>query len=83
MLVGQDFACAICRLEIWPETLHVDHDHKCCPGHPSEGEKACGRCVRGFLCRGCNVGLGSFSDDPARLVSAARYVQRSTALWRG
>jgi len=33
----------------------VDHDHACCPGAVS-----CGRCVRGFICAGCNQDAGSF-----------------------
>jgi Recombination endonuclease VII len=32
--------------------------------------------VRGFLCHGCNVGLGSFRDNPEALSKAAQYVQR-------
>jgi hypothetical protein len=45
--------------------LHVDHDHACCPG-----PKSCGKCVRFLLCDKCNVGLGSFSDDPLRMAKA-------------
>ncbi|HKV88602.1 MAG TPA: endonuclease domain-containing protein, partial [Candidatus Dormibacteraeota bacterium] len=38
-------------------SLRVDHDHRCCH------EVSCGRCIRGFLCNGCNVALGFVEDD--------------------
>lgn len=49
--------------------LFVDHDHACCPG-----ERPCGECIRGLLCHDCNVGLGSFKDDPALLTAAIEYL---------
>lgn len=58
--------CYICGSR---ENLHIDHDHSCCPT-----EKSCGECVRGVLCRGCNHGLGNFSDDPERLQRAIEYL---------
>lgn len=58
--------CQICRRRA---ELAIDHDHACCPGRAS-----CGKCVRGKLCRGCNQGLGSFGDDPARLLEAVAYL---------
>jgi len=58
--------CAICGSYEKPS---IDHDHSCCPG-----EKSCGKCVRGTLCGSCNLGLGAFKDDPARIVRAAEYL---------
>lgn len=47
MIRVQGGRCAICRRK--PKQFCVDHDHSCCPG-----EKSCGKCVRGLLCRPCN-----------------------------
>lgn len=46
---NQKGLCAIC--EVWEPTC-VDHDHACCPTW-----KSCGACVRGLLCKGCNIQL--------------------------
>ena len=43
--------------------LFVDHDHE-------TGE------VRGLLCHGCNVALGSMRDDPTLLRKAANYLEK-------
>jgi hypothetical protein len=77
MLAAQGGRCAICRR---PEKalnrngvvmqLHVDHDHRCCPGG-----RSCGKCVRGLLCHACNSGGGKFGDDPALLRAAADYFE--------
>lgn len=65
MLAAQFGVCAVCATDTpgrGHEHFSVDHDH-------STGE------VRGLLCFGCNVGLGHFGDDPARLRAAAAYLE--------
>lgn len=58
----QSGLCKICgNPERQKRDLSVDHDH-------STGE------VRGLLCMRCNVGLGSFSDDPIMLERAVAYL---------
>ena len=60
--------CAICGLpEIIRTRLACDHDHL-------NGQ------VRGLLCHQCNVGLGSFKDDPTRLNSAIDYLNRTPSV---
>jgi hypothetical protein len=68
MLAAQDGHCALCAAT--PEQqkhrykrLHVDHDH-------ITGD------VRALLCSGCNLAIGNFGDDPARLRAAADYIDR-------
>lgn len=41
--------CGICGAK----SEALDHDHKCC-------KDGCPNCVRGGLCRRCNIGLGYF-----------------------
>jgi transposase-like protein len=66
---AQGGVCAICRgAQVGrnstggPRELAVDHDHKT-------------GTVRGLLCDRCNVGLGTFGDDPSLLRHAAGYLQ--------
>lgn len=63
--------CAICHK---PETggmrLAVDHDHSCCDGNFS-----CGKCVRGLLCKRCNMAIGLLGDSPDVLVNALFYLR--------
>lgn len=68
ILALQRGACAICR--VTPEKWETDHDHSCCPAKT----KACGRCVRGLLCRVCNSLLGFAKDDINRLARAVDYL---------
>lgn len=64
----QDGLCAICDEEL-NGRYQVDHDHSCCPG-----QKTCGKCLRGLLCRSCNHGLGHFKDSVDALNRAAYYL---------
>jgi len=66
MLENQNYACAICKTTE-PRgrgDWHVDHNH-------TTGK------VRGLLCALCNVGLGSFKDQPLFLQSAIDYLNRN------
>lgn len=63
MVEAQGGTCAICQVK---DAEHVDHDHE-------TGD------VRGILCFTCNVGLGNFQDEPARLLLAHRYLTRPSA----
>ena len=54
--------------------LSVDHDHACCPGPVS-----CGRCVRGLLCKRCNLFIGTTKDSPEALRSLADYLENPPA----
>lgn len=72
LLSKQGGRCAICRVQFSDELRpHVDHDHNHCPVG-----KGCERCIRGLLCRECNLGLGHFKDSPEALDAAKAYVQK-------
>ena len=77
MLEEQDGKCACCGTDISFDDSHVDHDTSCCSytrGHISR-HQVCGKCVRGVLCRRCNIGLGYY-EERAELFAA--YLNR----WR-
>ena len=70
-LEAQGGRCAICRTtDPGAPRFHIDHDHSCCPG-----EGSCGRCLRGLLCRACNMGIGMLKDDHEILAAAVLYLQ--------
>lgn len=68
MVAAQGGGCAICGRT--DKSLHVDHDHRCCPG-----DKSCGKCVRKLLCGNCNRGIGLFGDSPELMEAAAAYLR--------
>ncbi|MGJ5831411.1 endonuclease domain-containing protein [Streptomyces ossamyceticus] len=73
LLLAQGGGCAICggAPKDGP-SLHVDHDHACCP----DRKRSCGSCLRGLLCEDCNRVLGMFRDDVSRFESAIAYLKR-------
>jgi hypothetical protein len=49
----------------------VDHDHSCC-----SGPKSCGACVRGILCKRCNIFLGAVKDNSVLLRGMLSYLRK-------
>jgi hypothetical protein len=74
-LIKQNNQCAICPLVFSyasrETTPCVDHDHSCCPG-----QKSCGKCVRGLVCRMCNVLLGAARDNTTTLQNSIKYLNK-------
>lgn len=66
--------CPICGDK--PSSLHVDHDHSCCPPGTF---RLCGECTRGLICGPCNRGIGLLRDDQSVLRRAAVYLDNFTA----
>jgi hypothetical protein len=60
VLLEQGGLCALCHKR---PPVDVDHDHE-------TGD------FRGLLCRACNLGIGMFGDDPAKLRAAIDYLER-------
>lgn len=73
MVLDRGGRCDICG-EVPEKSLHIDHDHSCCPGR-----NACGQCIRGLLCSRCNLALGGFRDNPELLRIAALYLEGGEA----
>lgn len=66
MLKKQGGVCMICGSAPGKKRLHVDHDH-------TTGA------VRGLLCHGCNVALGSVREDVSVLHKMIEYLRRFSA----
>ena len=58
-LAEQDGHCALCsrKREENGNRLAIDHDHGCCAKSGS-----CGKCLRGILCRRCNLRSGNLDE---------------------
>jgi hypothetical protein len=71
VLEKQDHKCAICLTHQDDQKIRmsVDHNHNCCPGLFT-----CGNCLRGLLCRSCNLALGGFKDNKVIIQNAINYL---------
>lgn len=74
MFENQEGLCGICSVLMLYRgralrSVTVDHDHRCCPGRGS-----CGKCIRGLICRSCNVGVGHMRDSVVVLQNAIGYL---------
>ena len=66
--------CAVCFSRD-RRNLCVDHDHRCC-----SGDRSCGECVRGILCRSCNRVEG-YLGTSAKAIAMAEYMQIADQRW--
>jgi hypothetical protein len=75
MFAAQGNKCAGCGATESGEksgSWHIDHDHTCCP---LPKRKTCGKCIRGILCRSCNLAIGNARDSVDRLRGLANYLE--------
>lgn len=66
----QNGECKICSHPV--HVAHEDRYQTGCVDHCHETNK-----VRGILCWDCNVGLGKFHDNTAKLKAAIKYLEES------
>lgn len=69
LLEGQDYKCAICKVdfeEIGRKRTHIDHCHR-------SGK------IRAILCNTCNQALGLLKDDTNLLQRAITYLEYHSA----
>lgn len=59
---GKCHSCKIRTVEV------IDHDHQCCSIY------SCGKCVRGLLCKPCNISLGYLEDSPDQINCLLAYI---------
>ena len=64
---SQQGLCKICSCEPGSrrDTLNLDHLHECCE---YDLKRSCGKCIRGLLCRHCNVMIGYYTKGVGLLV---------------
>lgn len=82
LYVGSLLMCEICGKDVTTARKDrkgrlrldyaIDHDHECCPGPHS-----CGECIRGILCKNCNIGIGYFKNSHDAARNAYHYLMRT------
>lgn len=68
LYAAQGGSCKLCKYS--PEDLrdlHIDHDHNCCPKTTPGGMHSCGNCIRGLVCKNCNMMLGFYESSRGTL----------------
>ncbi len=70
-LAAQDNRCVICGEEFVFRTGQPRNKRTPCLDHCHKSGQG-----RGIICLLCNIGMGSFGDDPDRLEAAAAYLRR-------
>jgi Recombination endonuclease VII len=66
LLARQNGVCRICKTKPAGRRLAVDHCHLT-------------DTIRSLLCNNCNLGVGNFKDNPARMREAADYLEEAAA----
>lgn len=76
--LGDELPCGCCGRQLHRKTRSgqpvIDHDHVCC-----QGQRSCGRCIRGVLCGRCNTDLGVIeaTRTTGRLPLLLAYIEAS------
>lgn len=81
LYMTQNGLCPICNKQLENPALEetvrfsmsIDHDHACCPG-----DTTCGNCIRGLLCRDCNLMIGHAKDNLDTLKKAVEYLETTS-----
>ena len=76
LVQSQRYRCASCGDGLPDTGWHVDHDHALAATHHHPVTQGCRYCVRGIVCRACNLMLGEARDEPERLQKAIDYLKR-------
>jgi hypothetical protein len=75
----QGWACKCCGAALDPHSTEtaIDHDHSHCPGRNGDGDnqRSCGKCIRGLLCRDCNLLEGVLTSSPERIKQMILYLR--------
>lgn len=81
LLESQGGVCYVCGRPPGRIRLAIDHDHAMAREHCTHDpdKKACKRCIRGLLDKGCNRFMGRLWDDPMRFDRGAEYLRNPPA----